>query len=230
MSDKEYADLIRELEGPDGAGKMQCPCCKYYSLPQRGAGEKCKWCGWHDYPGQNEYYPDKILQGRNFDLSLKEAQREWEAYYSLNPADYTPNEVPLKKRVINVALALLVMAYSGYSLWAGRFVMAGSSRGKVEVITFVGIEVWIMSAACLSAAAFGVLSVIDHFDRRRNERGYRKIVAACFVLMAAMMGLAMTSFFYREYGVGGAIAGCIFIVIIVSAIIYRIKNYGPIEY
>lgn len=190
---------------------VACPCCGSRTLPRRGAGDKCKRCGWSDWPEQD---------GRNSGLSLGAARELWENYQSLNPADYTPNEVPLGRRVFNGLVAFLVIAYCGFGLWAGYMVLPG----RAGTIILEGAEVWLMSAALVSGAMYGVLSIVDHYDRRRNEHVYHKVVKACFALMAAFMGLAIVLNIYRSDGAWLALAVGFMMLLIVFGVVSSLRH------
>lgn len=223
-------DRLRGL--PVGADLMDCPCCQLPTLQQRSVGEECLVCGWRDFLGQNEYHPDRIVVGRNFGLSLAEARKEFEVHGSIDPQRYTPNEVPLRKRVINILIALFIVAYCCCSLWIDRLYVPFINRhapGQSVGITFRGIDAWVMAAALLCAVLFCVLSVADHYDRRRNERRYQKFVQACILMFTVFMCIALVMHAYRAEGPGDALMMAVGMVVIVVAVIIRIRS-GPIGY
>ncbi len=203
MSEKDLDALIRKLEAPMavGDGVVECPCCRMIALKNRSVGEECPICGWRDFQGQNEFYPDEVVSGRNRSLSLRQAREEFEAYGSLDPKDYKPNAVPLRKRITETLVMLFVVAYCGYSLWSGSLFLPGFNRyapGTAKSVTLHGIDAWLVSGALL----FGVLQffvpILDHYDKRRNEVRYRKIAFACRVLMFVSLGLFFLIFVFRE--------------------------------
>lgn len=233
LSDKDLDAVQGRLKNiPAGEGLVDCPCCRMPTLQQRGAREECVVCGWSDFPGQSEYQPDKAVAGRNFGLSLAEAREEFEAHGSINPAGYTPNEVPLRTRVINILLSLFFVGYSGYCLWTGQMYFPFINKvapGRSMAITFQGIETWMMSAALLSATMFCVLSVADHYDKRRNEHAYQKGVKASIVLFSVFMMLAMILYTFRVDGFGDALFMAFGMLVILGALAVRFSR-GPIEY
>jgi hypothetical protein len=206
---------------------VTCPCCGIPTLPRRGAGDECGLCGWRDYRSQNEHYPDRVVKGQNFGLSLAQARKEYRVYGSLDRSAYTPNEVPVRKLVVNGLIALGILAYCGFSLWAGVMVVPGK-RGALVVEE--GAPIWLMTAAAVSAAMFGVLSIVDHYDRRRNEHVYQRAVKASFVLMAAFMGLAIAVQLYLEDGFWGGVAGGIGALLIAGVVLARMMQEDRIEY
>ena len=85
-------------------------------------------------------------------------------------------------------------------------------------------------AAGLSAAIYGVLSIVDHYDRRRNEHVYQKAVKASFVLMAAFMGLSIAAQLYREDGFWGGVQGCIITLLLAGVTLARVMQEDRMEY
>lgn len=216
-------------------GKLPCPCCEWEGLTQRGAGEECKFCGWRDYRGQSEYQADKVVPGRNFGLSLAEARKEYEAYGSINPANYTPNTVPLRTRVINILVGLFFVGYSGYCLWLGQMYFPFINKyapGQSMAITFRGAEAWVMAAALLSAVLFCVLSVADHYDQRRNERSYQRGVRISVLLFGVFMSIAMIMYSLRVEGFGTALWMAFGMLVMLGALAVRFSRskLGKIEY
>lgn len=69
----EVANASRTKEKSDL--KKRCACCKEWSLPAYTSYTVCPICGWIDDPAQNAD-PD-LTDGSN-DISLHQAQREWE--------------------------------------------------------------------------------------------------------------------------------------------------------
>ncbi|MBX9903674.1 MAG: hypothetical protein K2Y31_04905 [Burkholderiales bacterium] len=219
-------------ENQPASGKLPCPCCGWPALTQRGAGEECVACGWRDYRGQSEYQPDKVVPGRNFGLNLSEARKEYEAYGSINPAHYTPNAVPLRTRFFNILLALFFVAYSGYCLWIGQMYFPFINKyapGQSMAITFQGAETWVMAAALLSSVLFCVLSVVDHYDKRRNERSYQLGVQISMVLFGLFMMIAMIMYTFRVEGLGTALWMVFGTLVILGALAVRFSR-GRIEY
>lgn len=207
---------------------MDCPCCGHNTLPRRGAGDQCHHCGWRDDHKQNELDPDKVLPGINRGLSLRQARAEYAVYGTLDPGRYRANAYPLRKRVINGLVALLVIAYCGWSLWRGEMFLWASNRSaslNVHSSNLLGSEVWLMSAGMLAAVSVGLLMIADHYDRRRNEHRYRSAGQACYVLMVVFIGLAMTLHAYRTDGPGFAVVIGVLMSVFVTMVIVHRKGY-----
>lgn len=207
---------------------LPCPCCRNETLSRRGAGDECKRCGWCDFPEQNRHHPDRVMEGRNYGLSLNAARKVHELYGSIRPGDYVPNHVPLDRRVFNGVIAFLIIAYCGFCLWVGTMILPGG-RGR-QSVRLEGDEVWLMAAAAgVAGSLYGVLSIIDHYDRRRNEHVYHKAVKASYVLMVVFMGLALVVGGYRDGGVWLALALGFLVLVMLVGTISNVSNQ-KIEY
>ncbi|MBX9903673.1 MAG: hypothetical protein K2Y31_04900 [Burkholderiales bacterium] len=206
---------------------MDCPCCRKRSLKQRGAGELCRVCGWRDDAEQNESCPDQVIPGRNWGYSLAQAQKQFAERGSLEPLSYVPNVVPLKKRITETLVTLLVLAYCGYSLWRDALFIPNISRnqfGSVPSFTLHGVEAWLVSGALL----FGVLQffvpVIDHYDKRNNEALSEKIALICRVLMFVFLALWLGANIYLGSG-GDLRVLAVLVVVGVVLLVMGIKVY-----
>jgi len=206
---------------------LPCPCCRNETLSRRSAGDECSNCGWFDYPEQNSHHPDRVMEGRNHGLNLNAARKVHERYGSIRPGDYVPNHVPLDRRVFNGVIAFLIIAYCGFCLWVGTMILPGG-RGR-QSVRLEGDEVWLMAAAGVAGSMYGVLSIIDHYDRRRNEHVYHKAVKASYVLMVVFMGLALVVGAYRDGGGWLALAMGLLALVILFGTISNVSNQ-KIEY
>jgi len=207
---------------------LACPCCGRITLLRRGSGDPCRSCGWRDDPRQNEYYPDQVLSGINRGLSLRQGREQYEYYGSLDPDQYTPNQVPLRKRVIHGFWALFIMAYCGYSVWSDSLYVPGFGGGgyarSVRGATLHGIDAWLMSAALMSTALFLALLIIDHYDRRRTEHHYQRAGRVCIALTAVFITLAFCSESYRTHGLLLTVPLVLTGVAIVGAVLVHLKD------
>lgn len=84
--------------------------------------------------------------------------------------DYTPNEVPVKERIANAVIALLMVAYGTYGIW-NQELYVPIFRGEV---TLYGDSLWFAFIAASVGSLYFVLRVIDHYDKRNNEHLYRR--------------------------------------------------------
>ena len=62
---------------------FRCPCCGFKTLYGRGQDEICPVCFWHD-DGQDEPDAELILGGPNLDLSLRQAQANFNRFGAIH--------------------------------------------------------------------------------------------------------------------------------------------------
>jgi hypothetical protein len=79
---------------------------------------------------------------------------------------YRPNQVPLKDRVLCCVLSVVLVAYGTYGLMSDGL---NVRRG----VTLYGFPKLLMIGAMFGASLAMLITVIDHYDRRDNERYYR---------------------------------------------------------
>ena len=64
------------LEPPVPGRSYRCPCCRCWTLSERGGFEICPVCYWED-DGQDEHDAEEVRGGPNSDLSLRQAQNNY---------------------------------------------------------------------------------------------------------------------------------------------------------
>jgi len=83
---------------------------------------------------------------------------------------YIPNEIPREERRNNILFSTLLFAYGSYGVWVNDLYIPGKrSRG----VHLHDVPAWIMYAAMICACVVMLSVVVDHYDRRNNERHYR---------------------------------------------------------
>jgi hypothetical protein len=107
-------------------------------------------------------------------------------------APYRPNSVSRIERVVNLGLALALLVYGSLGLMTGRLNLDGR---RVRIGVLEGGPAWLMSAALLVGAAVLLSVVLDHYDKRDNERYYQvfrwcaKALGWCLVASALVAHL-----------------------------------------
>jgi hypothetical protein len=77
--------------------------------------------------------------------------------------------VPFRERAFDVIASVVLLAYGSYGLWIdGLWVLA---RSPVRVH---GVAAVIVFCSFLVAASVLISHVVDHLDRRNNERSYKE--------------------------------------------------------
>jgi hypothetical protein len=84
---------------------------------------------------------------------------------------YVPNRIPAKERARHVGLSLLLIGYGGYGVWVNDLYLPGRRAG----VHLHDEAAWLMYAAMLAASLVLLSVVVDHYDRRDNERHYRRV-------------------------------------------------------
>jgi len=80
---------------------------------------------------------------------------------------YIPNEIPREERRNNIIFSILLFAYGSYGVWVNDLYILGKrSRG----VHLHDVPAWIMYAAMICACVVMLSVVVDHYDRRNNER------------------------------------------------------------
>lgn len=82
---------------------------------------------------------------------------------------YEPNHIPLRERVLNCVLSLILIVYGIIALRNDDLYIP-ARRGGVHLH---GLPMIIMLIAMACAVLAMLLVVVDHYDRRDNERSYR---------------------------------------------------------
>jgi hypothetical protein len=100
---------------------------------------------------------------------------------------YLPNSVPLLQRIAYACLAVALLGYGAIGVLVDALWIPGR---RTTGLVLAGIPAW-LALASLCVGAIGLFSVvIDHYDRRNNERHYRRLQSASRVLSLAILVVA----------------------------------------
>ncbi len=91
----------------------------------------------------------------------------------LPESTYVPNAIPVKTRLWNVTLSVVLLIYGTYGVVTDNFVLP-AKRGA---LTLYGYPAWVMYGALLCLVANLIAVVVDHYDRRDNETKYKTVEA-----------------------------------------------------
>lgn len=83
---------------------------------------------------------------------------------------YNPNRIPKWERNINILFSTILLGYGIFGLIIDDLYIPGK-RGTG--IHFHGIATWILFGAFLSGVANMMSVVVDHYDKRNNEKNYK---------------------------------------------------------
>ncbi|MBP0580568.1 hypothetical protein J8I29_14685 [Labrys sp. LIt4] len=74
----------QHIVGLSGPNSFRCPCCRYWTLSERGGYEVCPVCHWED-DGQNDHDASQVRGGPNGLLSLSQARCNFERFGAADP-------------------------------------------------------------------------------------------------------------------------------------------------
>lgn len=89
---------------------------------------------------------------------------------SFNRKKFIPNQIPFEKRAKYVTISAALIIYGTIGVAIDSIYIPGK---RSPGIIFHGVPCWIMYFAMLSAALNLISVIVDHFDRRNNERNYQ---------------------------------------------------------
>lgn len=88
--------------------------------------------------------------------------------------DYEPNHIPVKERLSNFLFAFALLGYGGLGLKIDDLYIPGKRSSGIHLH---GGPAWVMFAAICCAAIVLLATIVDHYDRRDNERHYQATAA-----------------------------------------------------
>jgi hypothetical protein len=103
-------------------------------------------------------------------------------------ADYLPNHIPAKSRWLHSIFATGILAYGAWGVWVDDLFLPGKRGPGIHLH---GTPAWVMFGAMACASTLMVLVVVDHYDRRNNERGYKRAGEWLGMVMGALFVLAL---------------------------------------
>jgi hypothetical protein len=94
--------------------------------------------------------------------------------------DHVPNQIPLEKRLVAGAEAAALLAYGLHGLWVDDLlIILPRKHHRPPRIHFHGIPAIIAWTAIFMSCVGLVSVIVDHHDRRRNERTYAQFLDLC---------------------------------------------------
>lgn len=82
--------------------------------------------------------------------------------------EYEPNNIPKEHRKFFITLSSFILGYGVIGLMIDDIYIPGKFHGH----HFHGSEVWLMFGAFFFASVNLMLIVVDHYDKRNNEKYY----------------------------------------------------------
>ena len=120
------------------------------------------------------------------------------------PQGYVPNHISVLERTVYIVLSLLLVGYSLHGLITDDLFIP-SRQGPGQYV--YGPPVFAFVIAAIFGAAALVSVVVDHYDKRNNEREYKKFAsfaeaAGYAILFAGIIWSLTTGHVEREPGTG----------------------------
>jgi hypothetical protein len=85
---------------------------------------------------------------------------------------YTPNQIPKDEIFKNIVVSCLLFIYGAYGVWIDDMLIPFPSRRRSMDIHLHGVPAWIMYGAIICACLILLSVILDHYDKRNNERHY----------------------------------------------------------
>ena len=83
---------------------------------------------------------------------------------------HMPNSIPRSERISYLIFSALLLAYGSYGVWTNDLYVPGRRSNGIHLHD---VPAWIMYGAIVCACLVMLSVVLDHYDRRNNERHYR---------------------------------------------------------
>ena len=102
--------------------------------------------------------------------------------------DYSPNKISKSTQIFNIVWALFLIAVCLYGVTNEALVYPGvRGSGPIEL---TGMPLLFFCVALVSGAINALLTLIDHYDKRDNERSYKQMSLYLNVLSIFAITLA----------------------------------------
>lgn len=85
---------------------------------------------------------------------------------------HIPNHIPASERITNTIFSILLFAYGTYGVLVNDLYIPGRRSKGVHLHD---VPAWIMYGAIICACLVMLSVVVDHYDKRNNERNYRLV-------------------------------------------------------
>lgn len=104
---------------------------------------------------------------------------------------YVPNHIPAKERAGNLIFSVLLFLYGTYGVYVNDLYIPGKRSKGVHLHD---LAAWAMYGAIICACLVMISVIVDHYDKRNNERRYREFANTakffgwgCFVVSLVLM-------------------------------------------
>jgi hypothetical protein len=84
---------------------------------------------------------------------------------------YTPNKIPLQKRIRKAIFAGGLIAYGGHGVYVNDLYFPGKYGRGIHLHDGPALMFF---SAMLCGALIGISTIVDHYDERNNEHKYKE--------------------------------------------------------
>lgn len=101
---------------------------------------------------------------------------------------FKPNFISLSERVFNISASVVLLIYGAYGIYKNDLYIPGKRSSGVHLQDDPAI---VMYAAFICACLVMLAEVIDHYDRRNNERKYKSFTKSFKYIGWTLFGTAL---------------------------------------
>jgi TRAP-type C4-dicarboxylate transport system permease small subunit len=101
---------------------------------------------------------------------------------------HKPNHIPEGERQMNIVFSVFLFAYGSYGVWVNDLYVPGRRSPGIHLSD---VPAWIMYSAIICACLVMLSVVVDHYDRRDNERHYRQFALTFKYVGWGLFGLSL---------------------------------------
>jgi hypothetical protein len=99
--------------------------------------------------------------------------------------------------MLNVLYALVIFGLGALGLLHGELLLPGKRTSSPNGVALQGLPAWLMYGAMACAVCVLLSTVVDHYDRRNNERACRRFASVGKVLGCSLFILALALHAFR---------------------------------
>lgn len=106
---------------------------------------------------------------------------------------FVPNHISLETRTWYFVVSSLMLIYAVSGVVRNDFYIwlpLGRRSGPMSIHLY-DLSAWIAAAAAFCASANLISVIVDHYDKRNNERGYRLFAKVMFIAAIALLVLSL---------------------------------------
>ena len=112
----------------------------------------------------------------------------------INVDGYQPNKVAASIQIFNFIISVILISYGTYGILSDDIYIPGRSKG----VHFNGFSAWLVYVSFIFASCTLFSVIVDHYDKRNNERIYIVLSKTFSVLGWSCFLLALfVKFFFK---------------------------------